>query len=280
MADHRQSKWAAAILAAQNADGTWGNMFHSLAQPTCSSLTTEQALRRLHALGFTRDDKPIRRCLDVMAACLRGERKIDAYWEKGIDWVMYEPLILAAWIRRFDPEQPDALAYARCWAKVAEAGFASGTYNETAWDSAYEAEFHRKERHPRPIGFTAFYHAMLLPGVLLPETESAMVQHILAHGMYYVYDKPLIHPPATFASKETSCWLAALELLAEYPSARTQLAFAAAHLYLSISPDGQWDLSAKANDKVYFPLSDSWRTAAARKADCTERIRRFLDKIT
>lgn len=280
MTDHRAGKWATAILATQNADGTWGSMFHSMALPTNAPLTTEQTLRRLHALGFTCEDEPIRRCVNVMAACLRGERKIDTYWEKGIDWAMYEPLMLAAWIRRFDPEHPDALAYARRWAKVVEAGFANGTYTESAWNAAYEAEFHRMERHPRPIGFTALYHAMLLPGVLSPEAESAMIQHILERGVYYIYDKPLIHPPATFASKETSYWLAALELLSEYPGTKDKLNFAVACLYLNISPDGQWDLGAKAKDKVYFPLSDSWRTEAARKADCTERISRFLNKIT
>lgn len=280
MTDHRTGKWAAAILAVQNADGTWGTCFHSMAQPTGAPLTTEQALRRLHVLGFTRSDEPIRRCVAVMSACLRGERKIDAYWEKSIDWAMYEPLMLAAWIRCFDPDQPDALAYARRWAKVAEAAFASGRLDSAAWNAAYEDEFHRRERHPRPIGFTAFYHAMLLRDVLSPEAETAMVQHILDTGVYYVYARPLTNPPPLFAARETSCWLAALELLADFPCAREKLAFAAAHLYLNIGADGQWDLGAKANDKVYFPLSDSWRTEAARKADCTERIRRFLDKIT
>ena len=61
---------------------------------------------------------------------------------------------------------------------------------------------------------------------------------------------------------------------------REALSFAAAYLYLNIGTDGQWDLGVKANDKVYLPLSDSWRTEAARRADCTERIRCFLDKIT
>ena len=280
MTDHCTGKWATAILAAQNADRTWGVMFHGLAQPTNTSLTTEQALRRLHALGFSKEDESIRRIVDTMAACLRGERKIDAYWEKGVDWAMYEPLMLAAWIRRFDPEQPDALTYARRWAKVVEAGFAQGTLDKSAWHTAYEDEFHRRECHPQPLGFTTLYHGMLLPGTLSPESESAMMQHILEHGVYYVYDKPLMPPPTCFASKETGCWLAALELLAEYPCAKEKLAFAAAHLYLNIGPDSQWDLGAKANDKVYFPLSDSWRTESVRKADCTERIRRFLDKIT
>ncbi len=280
MTDHRQGKWAQTLLAAQNPDGTWGNMFHSMALPSAAPLTTEQALRRLHALGFTIADDPIRRCVDTMAACLRGERKIDPYWEKGIDWTMYEPLMLAAWIRRFDHQQPDALAYARRWAKIAEAGFASGEYDDSAWNAAYEAEFHRQEHHPNPIGFTAFYHVMLLPGMLSPEAESALVQHVLETGMYYVHPRPLAHPPADFASKESSHWLAALELLAEYACARKALAFAAAHLYLNIGVDCQWDFGPKANDKVHFPLADNWRSVAIRKADCTARVRRFLDKIT
>lgn len=280
MTDFRTGKWASAILTAQREDGTWGAMFHSMAQPGSAPLSTEQALRRLHALGFTREDEPIRRCVDTMSACLRGERKIDAYWEKGLDWAMYEPLMLSAWIRHFDPDQPDALAWALRWAKVIEAGFSSGKYDESAWSAAYENEFHRAERHPNPIGFTAFYHGMLLPGLLSAQAESAMVQHILESGMYYVYAKPLLPPPAAFAAKESSYWLAALEILAEFPCARETLSFAAAWLYLNIGPDGQWDFGAKASDKVYFPLSDSWRTEASQKADCTSRIRRFLDKIT
>lgn len=281
MSDHRKGKWAQAILAAQRADGTWGACFHSMAQTGKAPLTTEQALCRLHALGFSIADEPITRCVDTMSTCLRGERKIDAYWEKGIDWAMYEPLMLAAWIRRFDRDQPDALAYARRWAKVVEAAFEDGDLDTAAWDDAYEAEFHRRVRHPKPIRLTALYHAMLLPGVLSPEAEHAFVHHLLTRpdGMYYVYSKPLMHPPALFAAKETSYWLAAIELLAEYPAAREQLRFAAAYLRLNTQSDGQWDFGPKANDKVYFPLSDSWRTEALRRADCTERVLALLHKI-
>lgn len=279
MPDHRAGKWAAALLAAQNPDGTWGTCFHGLAQPTNAPLTTEQALRRLHALGFTIADEPVRRCVDTMAACLLGERKIDASWEKGIDWAMFEPLMLAAWIRRFAPSQPDALALARRWARIAEAGFASGAYDISAWNAAYEAEFHRLARHPRPLVLSAFYHGMLLPGLLTPDCERAFVRHILNAGMYYVYDRPLITPPAALYSKEASYWLAALEVLAEYPCAKRLLAFAAAWLHLSADDDGMWDFGPRANDKVYFPLSDAWRTGAIRRADCTGRVQRFLDKI-
>lgn len=278
MQDFRHGKWASALLAAQQQDGTWGNVFHSMAQPTSKPLTTEQALRRLHALGFTIQDEPIRRCVDTMAACVRGERKIDAYWEKGIDWAMFEPLMLSAWIRRFDKTQPDALAFARRWAGVVEAAFASGAYDESACNAAYEAAFFRKERHPQPLGLWAFYHGMLLPDLLTSATERAFVRHILHTGMYYIHPAPLVNLPAEMASKQANYWLAALEILAEYPCAREELAFAAAWLHMAGS-GGVWDFGPKANDKLYFPLSDSWRTEAARKADCTWRIRRFLEKI-
>lgn len=278
--DHRQGRWARELLSQQHKDGTWpGWCFHSMALPGKAPLCTEQALRRLHALGFTMDDEPIQRAVSTMAACLRGERKIDTYWEKGLDWAMYEPLMLAAWIRRFDPDNPEARSLAQRWARVAEAGFSSGSLDPTAWGTAYEAEFHRAGKHPQPINFTPLYHAMLLPGMLSPDAENAMVSHILLNGMYYVYPHALIHPPAEFASRETSSWLAALELLTPYACARKKLEFAAAHLCMNADSDGFWDLGAKANDRVYFPLADSWRSQHSRKKDCTQRISAFLSNF-
>ena len=276
--DPRSGKWADAILRQQQPDGTWPGCFHGLAQPGTGKkpLTTEQALRRLHVLGFTIQDEPVRRCVAVMAACLRGERKIDGYWETGIDWAMFEPLMLAAWIRRFDLQQPDALAFGRRWARVAEAGFHSGEYDSAAWNTAYEAEFRRAARHPRPLGFSALYHAMLLPGLLSPAAETALVRHVLHTGMYYVHERPLTPPPAALPSREASRWLAALSLLTAFPAAREELTFAAAWLRLNAAPDGTWDMGPACADKVYFPLSDSWRREAVRRADCTRRIQAFL----
>ena len=75
---HKKGKWAEQIVALQHEDGTWGSQFHSLAVPTKRyPLTTEQALRRLMVLGFNINDVPIRKAVDFMTACLRGERKMD-----------------------------------------------------------------------------------------------------------------------------------------------------------------------------------------------------------
>ena len=56
---HKESKWAKKILAFQQDDGSWG-YFHKLSNPSKEQpMTTEQAMRRLHILGFTKEDEPI-----------------------------------------------------------------------------------------------------------------------------------------------------------------------------------------------------------------------------
>ena len=73
--------------------------------------------------------------------------------------------------------------------------------------------------------------------------------------------------------------MAGLEILAMYSLAHEKLGFAADWLNANMNVNGQWDLSSKANDGIYFPLSDSWRKSEDRIADCTERITRLLQKI-
>lgn len=64
-------------------------------------------------------------------------------------------------------------------------------------------------------------------------------------------------PPDIFASKQTSHYLAALELLSLYPSAPEKLLFAAEWILRNRKADGKWDMGTQAKDGIYFPLSDS-----------------------
>lgn len=280
--DYKNGTMAQQILVQQNEDGTWGNMFHSLAMPhNKQPLTTEQALRRLHRLGFTLEDAPIRKVVDCMTACLRGEQKIDNYWEKGLDWDLFTKLMLSAWIRIFDPNNEEALAFARRWAGVIEKTFKSGGYNDDDYKTAYKSEFGEEKKIAAMVGLGNFYQMNLLQGVLTKETESLLLDYVLANpdGIYYIYYKPLKELPEVFESLETSRYLAAIEILAGYGSAKEKLGFVAEWLEKNRDEKGQWDLGAKAKDNVYLPLSDSWRNAEVRKADCTERIERLLEKL-
>ncbi len=278
---HKNGKWAKQILDCRNEEGLWGN-FHTLSRPVGNkAITTEQAIRRLRILGFTKEDEPIRAALERMCLCVSGRKKIDDYSEKTHDWPLFEKLMLSAWIRLFDPENEIALAVAKQWAFIAEKAFSGGQYNIEADREAFALQFGRKPKSAFETGFGMFYHAVLLQGVLSPGTEGLLLDYYLTRqgGIYYIYEKCLSELPETFASKNTSRYLAAVETLYGYRQAREKLGFVVEWLVSNQDECGSWDLGAGAKDGVYFPLSDSWRKPESRIADCTERINRILQKI-
>lgn len=279
--DYKKGKWAKQILDGRNDEGMWGT-FHTLSQPTSNkAITTEQAIRRLRILGFTKDDEPIQVVLERMCLCVSGKKKIDNYTEKTHDWPLFEKLMLSAWIRLFEPENVIALNIAKQWAFIAEKAFSSGQYNKNDDIEAFASQFGRKPKSGFETGFGMFYHAALLQGVLTPVTESLLLDYYLSRseGIYYIYDKCLSTLPEVFASKKTSHYLAAIELLSGYQQAREKLKFVAEWLDSNKNKRGQWDLGANVKDGVYFPLSDSWRNQDYRISDCTERITNILQKI-
>ncbi len=282
--DKKSGKWAAEILCLQNPDGTWGSQFHTLSMPDRRQglITTEQALRRLKILGFTIEDEPIKRAVDCMRACLRGERKIDGYWEKGHDWALFTKLMLSTWVREFCPDEPLALGFARQWARVIESAFGGGEYSRDAYCSAYNREFRSPIRGGRERSFVDFYHVSLLRDVLTPETESRFLDYVVGkpEGIYYICNGPVLKVPEEFASRETVRWLSAVELLLGYKSGAGKLGFAARWIEENRGSDGSWDLGPKAGDRVRLPLSDSWRKKGARQADCTEWVGGILARLS
>lgn len=279
--EHKAGKWATKILAERHEDGMWGN-FHTLSRPVKGRpITTEQAIRRLYRLGYSIEDEVIKNVVDRMVLCIRDQQKIDNYFEKTHDWRLFEKLMLSAWIRIFDSQNPYALEVARGWGDIVEKAFARGTYCREDDIEAFTKQHGRRPQSGFETGFGMFYHAVLLQGVLTPKTERMFLDYYLSKqdGMYYIYDKRLNQVPGEFASRGASCYLAAMEVLAGYETAKEKLSFVIEWLNDNKDENGQWDFGPKANDGVYFPLSDTWRKAEDRKRDCTERVNRFLNKL-
>lgn len=245
-------------------------------------MTTEQALRRLKVLGFTAQDEPVDRALAVMRTVLRGEAQMPDGREKVLDWDIFEALMMAAWIRQFVPDDPEACQTGALWASILAAALAGGEWDDAAYQAAYVQHLRKPPKGARYIDATSFYMVALVANLLNAQTEARYFAHLLTKpdGIYYVYGKRLDTPPV-FQSLQASRYLGALELLAAYESGdcRERLGFAAAWLDEN-RVDGQWDLGGKARDGVYFPLSDDWRRAETRRADCTARVGALYKRLT
>ena len=197
---YKEHPLAKEIIALQKDDGTWGSSFHSLSVPKgTKELTTEQALRRLWILGYTLEDEVIRKTVKCMEACLRGERKIDNYWEKTHDWELFTMLMLSAWIRIFEPDNVDAVKFSERWAKIIELAFSNGTYCHNAYLTAYRNAFSSNPKGARELDFSDFYQwkrkIICWITSLLNKTEFTIFIRSLqsvSYRKYLLLNKPVI----------------------------------------------------------------------------------------
>lgn len=269
------------IVELQMADGSWGQ-FHSHSKPTKENpITTEYALKRLHVLGLTKDDAPIKKALSYLIDCLSGKRQIPDRREKVLNWDEFEKHMLATWIRLFEPDNPLALKTAKKWAEIVTPSFQSGAFDEEIYAIEYRKRIPRLHKNERLIGLSQFYTVNLLQGLLDEKIEKHYVDFVVNFptGIYYVNNHRIADLPQVFGGKETSRFVAALEQLAGFGSAKDKLIFAVDWLYCNQNQNGEWDFGASAKDNIYFPLANSWRKDTDRYSDSTKRIQKLLKRL-
>ncbi len=278
MTDHRGSKQAEKILRLQREDGSWGQ-FHSLsAGEVC---TTEQAIRRLMILGYTKEDDCLRRAAAYMENCL-AHGHIPDRREKTHNWDIFTEMMLSSWLCRLGVYVPRAEAVAEKWTAVLTGAFQSGGYIHEDYCAAYKNVFGEKPRGGRIVDFVQPYILTLIAGRLDERTEALLFDYVLDHepGIYYIYDGKLRQPPENFRSREASRYIGAVELLAEYfPRQKGKLEFVCDWLRENQKENGSWDMGRIVKDNMYFPLSDDWRKKGAAEADITERMQKLLHQI-
>jgi hypothetical protein len=238
----------------------------------------------LRVLGLTKDDEPIKRAIAYMEWCLAQPVSPVFQEKKHLRYAnIFSDLMLSANIRRFGRANAPALTVARKWAEILESAFAGDTYDHPRYVQAYEKILDSK-LNPKAgflVNFSCFYHLAMLPGLLSERAESGLFDYVLNNptGVGYMTEKPVVELPDNFATKKTGYWLAVIELLAEYRLAPEKLGFVVDYLMQNQLEPGSWDLGAKANDGIYFPLSDSWRKAEDRQRDCSVRIQKLLNGL-
>jgi len=285
--DYKNGKWTKEILELQQDNGSWGKIFHTMANPTSKQqLTTEQALRRLEILGFTIDDKPIKKAIIYMNNCLVGKDNIPDRKEKTHKpWKKYVELMLSTWIKIFTKDNEIANIVAKNWCEVINGAFINGYYDHGHFVSKFEDFLESKinPKAPRWNDFVSFYTVSLLTNGLDKKIESHYFKYILEHdgGIYYVHNNRLTDIPKIFQSKFTSSYLRAIELLAKYnnPECKKQLKFIKNWLKEKKTENNEWDMGKLSKDGISFPLSDSWKTDENRIKDCTYRINKLLENI-
>lgn len=276
---YKDSKWAKEIIALQNEQGTWG-YFHTLSDPKKHPITTEQALRRLGVLGFTIADASIQKAVAYMSDCLASEQQIPDRREKLHNWDIFTDLMLATWIRKFTKDNTEANKIADAWVHVISAAFSDGVFNHQKCVASYTNTFKMKPKGDRLVDFVNFYQVSLIADGLDERTEGAVLDYILKKngGIYYISASPasLSVLPDSFTSKNASRYLAAIEILSAYRKNTGKLQFVVDWLESNRNENGKWDMGSSVNDKVYFPLSDSWRQKETRELDCTYRVNNLL----
>lgn len=282
MSNYKNGKWANKIIELQKEDGSWG-YFHSLSMPTSQGpITTEQALKRLRVLGFTKDDAVIKKAVSYMHDCLAGNRETPDCREKGLDWDIFTDLMLAAWIRRFTREDVLANKLAKKWRDAAAAAFQTGKYNA----EAYYHAFHKKsnQRYGRLVGLDTYYPILLLSGEIDENIEKAYYDYIINSetGYYYGFKGAVTRLPKAFCSKEASRYLGAVEAYCEHTNqyCKDKLRFVIEWLNDHKNANGKWDMGATVKDGVYFPISDAWRSSELRENDCTYRIQKIISALS
>jgi len=277
--DFKSGKWAKKLIEMQLDDGSWG-YFHTLHKDSVSSITTEQALRRLEILGFTSEDKPIKKALKYMHNCLIGKTKYPDRVEKFANWHIGTELLLSAWIKIFSEKDNAANNVAHKWVEIINAAFINKKYDHNIYKESYIKTFGVKTIHEN---ISIFYLVSIITNLLEKNIEKYYFKYILENnsGIYYIYDNKLLTVPESFNVKNINGYIRAIELLAKFnnPECKKQLDFIVKWLNKNKLKDNMWDLGKNAKDGINFPLSDSWKTEENRIKDCTYRINKLLETI-
>ena len=290
--DAMSSPQVAWLANEQQADGSWGHFqrrsserdeFDTVVagQSVRQAVrTTDAALLRAACLGMDRQHPVIQRALVYLENLLVGSVGEQDGREPDTGNVAKRDLLIAARIRVFDEENQLAQPIADRWVQLLTDTFVGGTYQELRYLESFESLFGQPAVRDENLPFSGPV-LMLVRGLLPYPIEEAYTRHLMeeVRGITGVHHRALHHLPLDFPTLESMRFLAAVELLAAYPSAEPFLEEAKTWLWEQMSPSGRWDLGQVSRDGICLPLSPNWRKPFDREVDSTVRMLLLLQNM-
>jgi hypothetical protein len=267
------SKWVHQLEAAQNPEGSFGRFHTQDTKVKAVFRTTEEAIDRSLALGLDVGDGVVAKVRDYIEDVLKGKRHISDWREKNDAFPVLIQLILAGRLAQIDPENALLSMFWVYTEEVAERAFARGLHDLEAETTAYLdlSGIHVKR------GFLHSQHALwILSSRQLPEwIDAALVD--------WIWHKPggIAYLGATLAEpnhRQIWYWLRSMHLLSRFSGWRAAASGGLNWLWSQRNDDGWWDFKGIPARSVDYPLSESWRRAAARTQDTSTSILTLLRK--
>ncbi len=268
-----QSRTVSELCQSQLPDGSWGRFYTRNKQVKNACKTTETALIRAFALGMDRNHPNLQKAIMYLESILTGKACWPDRRDQTLEWPIGIDLVTAARLGQIDPDNPAVIATVDQWKTILNAAFATPDFDEVLYEEAFENCFHQHPARGASLGLSG-YILLLMRNRLPYDLEKRVVDHLLHHtrGIYLINNRSLQHLPFEFPSKESMRFIAALELLAYYPTAGDLLEKAAKWLWEQVNSEGVWDFGKFGRDGLELPLSKSWRKPWSREIDCTVRI--------
>lgn len=265
----------------QHRDGGWGR-FHSVdSKSKGDSMTTEDAVDRMLALGLAQNHPIYEKTTAYLADLLNNKLEFPDPPDSNPRWSFGIKLFSAAALARLDPNHPALEKESRLWADITDKTFYLGMYNPRA-----EKESHSELTGlENDLGYLAMPNKYLLgllaacQSSLQPDVEPALVKWVWfrEEGIGF-FGQALHRHPALNKPSALESWFQSQELLSLFPSWVDEAGEIVRWLLEQREPNRLWDFGPRDKKAHTFPLSENWQNRSNRKIDWTVRTLTLLSR--
>jgi len=269
-----------ALAEEQRADGSWGR-FHTKDYSAKQKIgTTQMGVWRAVELGLSHDHPVFCRVRPYLEGILDGSIPFPDRAEKHENWPTGVAMFTGAMLSRFAADSPALDETWDFWAAVVRRSFRKGVHDLDAELRVHQQLLGRSGK-PTWMKLRSKFVLMILGSraCRIPsKVASAYVDWLWGdcpRGLVY-FDVPLDSSPEALRGFRLHGWLASLELLSAFPSARRTAQSAIERLLSSRNAEGLWDFGTQPSCPRF---SASYRRRRCCAHDWTMRVACLLKRF-